>query len=48
MNPTLELLKQALRALNEIPRKTLRGDYPDSYALAAAISEHIRQLEARR
>jgi hypothetical protein len=38
---TIELLAEALKALNEIPRKKLRGQFTDTYALAAEISRHI-------
>lgn len=38
---TVELLREALKALNQIPRATLRGTFKDTYALAAEIERHI-------
>lgn len=37
-----ELLREALRALNSIPRRSLSGgQFKDTYALACAIERHI-------
>ena len=45
---TIELLKEALRALNAIPRKPLRGGaFPDTYALAAELTRHIETERAK-
>jgi hypothetical protein len=38
---TIALLREALRALNAIPRKPLRGPYRDTYTLAAEITRHL-------
>jgi len=44
---TLEMLKEALLALNSIPNTRYIGKYKDTYELASAIGKHIRDLEVR-
>jgi len=42
----IELLKESLYFINQIPRRHIfGGKYKDSYALASAISEYLKQLE---
>ena len=38
---TLEMLKEALRALNSIHNTRYIGKYKDTYELASAITQHI-------
>ena len=44
---TLEMLKEALRALNSIHNTRYIGKYKDTYELASAITQHIGDLEVR-
>ena len=40
---THDLLRAALSALNGQPRFATRGEYRDSYELAAAITKHLNE-----
>ena len=44
---TLEMLKEALRALSSIHNTRYIGKYKDTYELASGIDKHIRDLEVR-
>jgi hypothetical protein len=43
---TVELLIEAEKALNKIPNKSLSGAYKNTYELASAIGQKIKDLKA--
>ena len=44
---TLEMLREALRALNQIHNTRYIGEYKDTYGLCSAIDKHINGLDTQ-
>lgn len=44
---TLNMLKEALNALNSIKNTRYTGEYKDTYELCSAIDKHIKNLDTQ-